>query len=64
MSKIEYKVTHLKTLDEYYEELKEIHNELGVGIATDTLIKSDLDLLRRADELVVLLEFLKQANKE
>ena len=32
----------LKSLDEYKKELIELHNEVGVSIATDTLIKSDL----------------------
>lgn len=55
-----YVCNNLKSIDEYYEELKDIHRELGVGLETNTLISSDLDLLTRADELVVIINFLKQ----
>ncbi len=52
------KIKYLKSKEEYIKELKEIHNELGVSIATGTLIKSDMELLTRADELLVLLTFM------
>lgn len=55
-----YVCNNLKNIEEYKAELREIHNELGFGLETNTLISSDLDLLTRADELVVLIEFLKK----
>lgn len=55
----QYKIENLKSIDEYKKELIELHNELGVGIATDTLIKDDLKMLTRIDELIVIIEFLK-----
>lgn len=57
-----YKLDKLKSLEEYKKELVDITNEIGIGIATDTLIKSDLELLTRADELVIIINFLE--NKE
>ena len=61
----EYCVTSLKTNDEYIAELKAIHEELGCGIATGTLISTDLELLTRADEIVVILDFLaKNGGKD
>lgn len=62
MSKKVYVANNLKTLEEYMEELKEIHSELGFGIETGTLIKSDLELLTRADELVVIIDWLKRQD--
>lgn len=59
----DYKFDNLKTIDEYKKELIEIHNEIGVGIATGTLIKSDMELLTRADELVIIIDFLKKGKK-
>ena len=55
-----YVCDHLKSLEEYSEELKEIHRELQVGIGTGTLIESDLKLLQRADEIVVIQNFIRQ----
>ena len=49
----------LKSLNEYKKELIELHNEVGVSIATDTLIKSDLDLVRRWEELIIIISFLE-----
>lgn len=54
----------LKSLDEYKKELIELHNEVGVSIATDTLIKSDLDLVRRWEELIIIISFLEGNLKE
>jgi len=62
MEKKTIEIKHLKSKEEYIKELKEIHNELGVSIATDTLIKSDMELLTRADELLVLLTFMGGLN--
>ncbi len=54
----------LKPVDEYKKELIELHKELGVSIATDTLIISDLDTIRRCEELVVIISFLEGELKE
>lgn len=59
----DYKFDNLKTIDEYKKELIEIHNEIGVGLATGTLIRSDIELLTRADELVIIIDFLKKGEK-
>lgn len=56
------KIEHLKSKEEYLQELKEIHEELGVGIATNTLIKSDLKLLQRIDEILVLISFIESGK--
>jgi len=58
------KIGNLKSKEEYLQELKELHNELGVGIVTDTLIVSDLKLLRRIDELLVLISFIESGKGE
>lgn len=55
-----YVCDHLKSLEEYAKELKEIHEELAVSIGTDTLIESDLKLLQRADEIIVIQNFIRQ----
>ena len=49
----------LKSLDEYKKELIDLHNEVGVSIATNTLIKTDLELVRRWEELIIIIEFLE-----
>ena len=59
MEVLEIKLTHLKTLEEYKEELNEIQRELEVGIDTDTLIESDLELLTRLDEITLILIAIK-----
>lgn len=48
----------LKSIEEYKKELLELHQEVGVGIATGTLIKSDLDLIRRWEELLIIINYL------
>lgn len=58
------KIGNLKSKEEYLQELKELHNELGIGIVTDTLIVSDLKLLRRIDELLVLISFIESGKGE
>ena len=59
-----YKITNLKTKKEYLEELHDLHNELGVGIATDTLIKDDLKMLTRIDAIMVILDFMERGGQE
>ena len=54
----------LKPVDEYKKELIELHKEVGVSIATDTLIVSDLDLIRRCEELIIIISFLEENLKE
>lgn len=54
----------LKSLDEYKKELLEVHNEVGVSIETGTLIKSDLDLIRRCEELIIIISFMEGELKE
>lgn len=54
----------LKSVDEYKKELIELHKEVGVSIATDTLIVSDLDLIRRWEELIIIISFLEGNLKE
>lgn len=56
------KLENLKSKEEYIEELKEIHKELGVSIETNTLIESDMNLLTRIDELLVILTFMGEIN--
>lgn len=53
------KFEFLKPVDEYKKELLELHQEVGVGIETDTLIKSDLDLIRRWEELIIIISFME-----
>lgn len=54
----------LKSVDEYNKELIELYKELGVGIATNTLITSNLDMIRRCEELIVIISFLEGNLKE
>lgn len=54
----------LKSLEEYKKELLNLHNEVGVSIATDTLIKPDLDLIRRCEELIIIISFIEGNLKE
>lgn len=54
----------LKSLEEYKKELLNLHNEVGVSIATNTLIKSDLDLIRRCEELIIIISFIEGNLKE
>lgn len=54
----------LKSLDEYKKELIDLYNEVGVSIATNTLIKSDLELVRRWEELLIIIEFMEGNNNE
>lgn len=54
----------LKSLDEYKKELIDLHNEVGVSIATNTLIESDLELVRRWEELIIIIEFLEGGLSE
>lgn len=54
----------LKSLDEYRTELLSLYHEVGVGIETNTLVSSDLDLIRRWEELVVIISFLEGRLKE
>lgn len=54
----------LKSLEEYKKELLELHQEVGYSIATDTLIKSDLDSVRRWEELIIIICFLEGNLKE
>lgn len=55
-----YNIEHLKTKEEYQKELQDLHEELGVGIATDTLIKDDLKMLTRIDEIMIILDFMER----
>lgn len=57
-----YKFDSLKSLEEYKQELMDIHHEIGIGLATDTLIQSDLELLTRMDELVIIIDFLEKGG--
>lgn len=59
-----YNITHLKSEHEYQEELQELHEELGVSIATDTLIKDDLKMLTRIDEIMIILDFMEKNKAE
>ena len=59
-----YNIEHLKTKEEYQEELQELHEELGVSIATDTLIKDDLKMLTRIDEIKIILDFMEKNKVE
>ena len=47
------KFKFLKSIDDYKKELIDLHKEVGISIATDTLIVSDLDLMRRCEELII-----------
>lgn len=42
----------------------DLHKEVGISIATDTLIVSDLDLMRRCEELIIIIAFLEGNLKE
>ena len=54
----------LKSLDDYRKELIILHNEMRVPIVTGILISDDLDLVRRCEELIVIIEFLEGNLKE
>ena len=54
----------LKSLDEYRTELLSLYHEVGVGIETNTLVSSDLDLIRRWEELVIIISFLEGRLKD
>lgn len=54
----------LKSLDEYRTELLSLYHEVGVGIETNTLTNFDLDLIRRWEELVIIISFLEGRLKE
>lgn len=58
-----YKIEHLKSKDEYLVELNDLHEELGVSIATDTLIEDDLKMLTRIDEIMVILDFMERNER-
>ena len=51
------KFKFLKSIDDYKKELIDLHKEVGISIATDTLIVSDLDLMRRCEELIIIIAF-------
>lgn len=53
-----YNIKNLKTKQEYLEELWNLHEEISVGLATDTLIKDDLEMLTRIDEIMIILDFI------
>lgn len=53
------KFKFLKSIDDYKKELIDLHKEVGISIATDTLIVSDLDLMRRCEELIIIIAFLE-----
>lgn len=58
------KFKFLKSIDDYKKELIDLHKEVGIIIATDTLIVSDLDLMRRCEELIIIIAFLEGNLKE
>lgn len=58
------KFKFLKSIDDYKKELIDLHKEVGISIATDTLIVSDLDLMRRCEELIIIIAFLEGNLKE
>jgi hypothetical protein len=58
------KFKFLKSIDDYKKELIDLHKEMGISIATDTLIVSDLDLMRRCEELIIIIAFLEGNLKE
>ena len=57
-----YPVRNLKSKEAYLQELNHLHQELALAVETDTLIVDDLKMLTRMDEIVVILEYLKQAE--
>lgn len=59
-----YNIKNLKTKEEYQEELCDLHEEISVGLATDTLIKDDLRLLTRIDEIMIILDFMEKHKME
>ena len=58
------KFKFIKSIDDYKKELIDLHKEVGISIATDTLIVSDLDLMRRCEELIIIIAFLEGNLKE
>ena len=48
------KFKFLKSIDDYKKELIDLHKEVGISIATDTLIVSDLDLMRRCEVNILM----------
>lgn len=58
------KFKFLKSIDDYKKELIDLHKKVGISIATDTLIVSDLDLMRRCEELIIIIAFLEGNLKE
>lgn len=58
------KFKFLKSINDYKKELIDLHKEVGISIATDTLIVSDLDLMRRCEELIIIIAFLEGNLKE
>lgn len=59
-----YNIKNLKTKQEYQEELWDLHEEISVGLATDTLIKDDLKMLTRIDEIMIILDFVEKYKME
>lgn len=52
-------IMELKSKEEYMTEIKQLHDELGIGIFTGTLIKDESeDLTLRMYEKVALVEFI------
>ena len=49
----------LKSSDEYKKELLDLYNEIGTDIATRTLIKDDWYLIKRMEELMIIISFLE-----
>ena len=58
------KFKFLKSIDDYKKELIDLHKEVGISIATDTLIVSNLDLMRRCEELIIIIALLEGNLKE
>ena len=54
----------LDSVEEYQKELITLRNELAVSIGTNTLIENDLKLLKRCEELIVIISFLEGKLKE
>ena len=54
----------LNSLDEYEKELIEKYKEVTIDIATDTLIGNDIEVMKRCEELIIIIEFLKGHLKE
>lgn len=54
----------LNDLNEYEKELIEKYKEVTVGMATDTLGKNDIEVMKRCEELIIIIEFLRGHLKE